>query len=467
MTTPTIIVDIRYVHAKRKSEDKPHPKDKLCNLLKYLQYRDGSVRREIFGATPAGEEQRYPDGVSDYQPPMHRDASWVDCGMGSSYKEILGNAEKLRSKSVLARTWVLSPDPELMCYVPEEHRLNLMNRLTERTVQQWYEDNEWEPEYSYVVHDKKRKGDDVQMLHSHIVTPGTTPVDLGYEGQRTAHYVSKPYLVDLQMTAGRVFQEEMERVLGRTRTQEILWEREQRLAASRTRQAGLQTDREEVLGVNRTKEITPYPGGRSLAQLEAERNEAFLRQERMMKLQRLHDLLQLVRRSKKPRKRNVMREIRMYARYLRDRRWKLTVSEQRARWDVQAAKRRKAQLSLHAARLQIAREERRQQVDELRQKAEQKHKAQQESERSKEMFVPPSTAQLRAADTRQRIEEEARARMTTEEFNAWFALRKFSERPSFFSRSSREEDTQQTNECSADLERGRERSRKPKNRKDD
>src|SRR5512138_3341483 len=79
----------------------------LRDLCKYLQYRDGSVRRDAF----LGQEHHYPEGVSDYVRPQHRDLKWVDRGMGETYKQIANRAYDWQGRRMLARTWVISPDP--------------------------------------------------------------------------------------------------------------------------------------------------------------------------------------------------------------------------------------------------------------------------------------------------------------------------------------------------------------------
>jgi len=45
---------------------------------------------------------------------------------------------------LLVRTWVISPDPELMKHVPEKHRFDVVRNVTGRTVKHWYGDNSWD-----------------------------------------------------------------------------------------------------------------------------------------------------------------------------------------------------------------------------------------------------------------------------------------------------------------------------------
>ena len=165
MPKPIIIASLKF---KKRGQVKA-----LRELCKYLQYRDGSVRRDAY----LGEEHRYPDGLSDYIAPQNRDPKWVDRGMGETYKQIASRAFDWQGRRMLARSWVISPDPALVAHIPQDQRLPLMQRLTERTVALWYDDNGWGmPEYSYVLHEKlTRHG--LPQPHAHVITPGTIPLE--------------------------------------------------------------------------------------------------------------------------------------------------------------------------------------------------------------------------------------------------------------------------------------------------
>lgn len=222
MPKPIIIASLKF---KKRGQAKA-----LRDLCKYLQYRDGSIRREAF----LGEDHRYPDGMSDYVAPQHRDRKWVDRGMGETYKQIANRAFEWQGRRTLARTWVISPDPELMKHVPEEWRFDVVRNVTERTVERWYGDNGWgQPEYSYVIHDKHRVADGEQMAHAHVITPATIRVDEAGELGRIDHYISKPHIRDLHRTAAAAFEQELGRVLGKERAQELIAERNARLARER------------------------------------------------------------------------------------------------------------------------------------------------------------------------------------------------------------------------------------------
>ncbi len=281
MPKPTIIVSLGF---KKRGQVK-----QFRNLLRYLQYRDGSIRRDAF----LGTEQVYPDGLSDYIKPAHRETRWIDKGMGETYHQITNQAYDWQGRRTLARTWVISPDPELMKHVPEDRRFEIVRDVTEKTVERWYSDNGWgQAQYSYVLHDKQRSKDGEQMVHSHVITPGTICVDEAGELGRIDHIVKRPHIRDLHRTAGETFEQELGRVLGKERAQEIIAERDARLERER------------------------YP--------DREKHE------RMRQLRAVGDVMQLLkaeqvaRRKKKSRKKRNQRarqrqaELRMYARYINE-----------------------------------------------------------------------------------------------------------------------------------------------------
>ncbi len=199
-------------------------------MLILLSHRDGSVRRDAFAhSTKEARQARegYPQEMSDHDHPDHRDIRWVDRGMGETYSQITRNSVALAGKRTTARLWVIAPDPELMEHIPEDQRMAVLRRTTEQTLAYWYDDNGWgQPEYSYVLHDKERNQDNKQMLHTHVVTPGT--YDPGDGLGRLDQYVRKPHIKNLHEISGEVFQGEMERVLGRERTTQIIHERDER-----------------------------------------------------------------------------------------------------------------------------------------------------------------------------------------------------------------------------------------------
>jgi hypothetical protein len=153
-----IVVDFAYKGPKRKGRGTGHKG--LRSTLKYLQYRNN--RTEHLAQRPDNER-------------------WSDRGLGTHYRAIFDNCDHLRSKHVLAWTWVVSPAPDLMALVPEEKRAQLVCDLTERVVEDYYKERGFDlPEYSYVLHDRlttpKEDGETpVQHLHTHVVLAGTVP----------------------------------------------------------------------------------------------------------------------------------------------------------------------------------------------------------------------------------------------------------------------------------------------------
>ena len=128
----------------------------------------------------------------------------MDRGMGDTHRQITRRSVELAGSRTTARMWIISPDPELMEHIPEERRMEVLGRTTERAIEYWYDDNGWgKPEYSYVMHDKQRSQDGKQMLHTHVVTPGSC--DLGDGLGRIDHVVRKPHIRNLHEVTHEVF----------------------------------------------------------------------------------------------------------------------------------------------------------------------------------------------------------------------------------------------------------------------
>jgi hypothetical protein len=319
MPKTTIIADMKY---KRRGEH-----SNLRELLKYLQYRDGSVRRDAYLSADPEAEFRYPEGVSDYVKPTHRDTRWVDRGMGETYSQIGKQAEQWQGRSVLARTWVISPDPEIMRHVPEGKRFELVQRVTEGTIERWYSDNGWgQAEYSYVVHDKHRSSDGEQMAHAHVITPGTVPIDAAGELGRIDHIVKRPHLRDLNRTAGEVLEEEMGRILGKERAQQVIAERNARL------------EREQTTSRQQSRKLKDFA---DVVQLI--RNEQQARDARKAKRKQKRSL------------RRRMAELRIYANYISQ--------DRRKRWEEDRQRAAIARQQQHEADLQQERDRHQQRVE--------------------------------------------------------------------------------------------------------
>ena len=137
---------------------------KAKGLLKYLTYRedrDNEVRR------PGGPDR------------------WVDCGLGSNWREIIDNLSELQSQKVLMRSLIIRPPQEQMAQLegidPElwTRRRELMAELVEDVMAGEMERRgvEWpggrqplDLPYSYVIH-APQDANGVESLHAHVITP--------------------------------------------------------------------------------------------------------------------------------------------------------------------------------------------------------------------------------------------------------------------------------------------------------
>jgi peptidoglycan/xylan/chitin deacetylase (PgdA/CDA1 family) len=249
-------------------------------LLRYLQHREGSVRRaEYLRGLESGEYQSWADLPrelrDDRQPtPGHRGLTWVDRGLGEDYRTIAGQLDAWQGRGVLLRHWVLSPDPELVGHLPPERRFEVVARMAEQTVGQWYAQNGWgTPQYSYVVHDKTARHG-LPMPHAHVVTPGT--YDLEPWG-RPDHVVRKAHIHDLHRTAQRCFERELERELGPERARQVIAERDARHDRLRQsiRQAEAQADGKPTQRDKRPRRaLSQFHAVTQLLQSEQQRRQA-------------------------------------------------------------------------------------------------------------------------------------------------------------------------------------------------
>ena len=154
--------------------------DKARNLLRYLQYRE-----DAFNHIPrAGGAER-----------------WVDCGLGSSWREVLDQAAELQSRKVLLRSLIVRPPQELVAQLEEidperwAARREVLEELVHRVMDAEMEragiyqpDGTIQPldlPYSYVIHahDDERG---IESPHAHVITPardrhGERPFN-GYPG---------------------------------------------------------------------------------------------------------------------------------------------------------------------------------------------------------------------------------------------------------------------------------------------
>ena len=143
-----IIANLKYVNPQRIGRG--HGAKGLRAKLKYLQYRDDRDTHIL----------------------QHSRERWVDHGLGSNYGEIQAACQDLQSDQVLAWTWVISPEPDLMQHIPVDVRPVFIEELTEAIVERYYDARGVEPDYSYVVH-QATATDGRPHPHSHVILPGT------------------------------------------------------------------------------------------------------------------------------------------------------------------------------------------------------------------------------------------------------------------------------------------------------
>jgi len=190
-----IVTDFAYKGPKRTGRGTGH--QGLRATLKYFQYRD-SRNQHVDQDEDAGR--------------------WVDHGLGDHYRAIFENCDKLKSKHVLAWTWVISPAPDLMALVPEDERRDLVLDLTERIVEEYYTSRGFDvPEYSYLLHDRLTDPDDgeeaLQQLHTHVVLPGTAPLP-GADRQAVYNNKERGHDKLFREIAGRHFSAALDEIVG-------------------------------------------------------------------------------------------------------------------------------------------------------------------------------------------------------------------------------------------------------------
>ena len=188
--------------------------DHLSGKLKYFQHRN--------------DRDTHVKQIDEQGNPIRR---WVDHGLGSNHSAIAQNCTALATtgltNDVGARTLVLSPQVEFMQAIPVERRDEIMQELTESTVDKWFEAmNLPTAEYAYVVHKgevKNERPEEIEQenrefVHSHVILAATVP---GLMEDRDDYKVYKEQLEQLHQASA----EEMERIwtreLGVERVQEL------------------------------------------------------------------------------------------------------------------------------------------------------------------------------------------------------------------------------------------------------
>ncbi len=154
----TIWSNLRWIHPERTGYGTGV--QSLKEKLRYFTYRDD---RDV--KAPAGGRR------------------WVNHGLGGTHREILENCQTLTSDDRLAWSVMLSPKPRLMALIEQAtDRREFLENLTEEVVEQWFEARGYvDPVYSYVTHDRSTSEEGLQMLHTHIILPGTVETSAGRE----------------------------------------------------------------------------------------------------------------------------------------------------------------------------------------------------------------------------------------------------------------------------------------------
>ncbi len=189
----------------------------LKSLLKYTSYREDPEH----SALPLNER-------------------WTDCGLGSNWREVWANCQQWAGPYVLAHHLVIAPAPDLMVFVPEDRRVELVRDITERVIERWHIERGLNvPEYAYCVHDRDTNDSQIQNLHTHVFVAGTIENNLG---ERESHRVNREQVVADPKSLERadnlhhIAREEFELLLHRTLDLDWRTERELQMARDEVRQ---------------------------------------------------------------------------------------------------------------------------------------------------------------------------------------------------------------------------------------
>ena len=114
---------------------------RMKNLLKYLTYRDSRDK---------------------YVPQVTSMERWVDHGMGNSIHEIAQRCDGYQSEHVLMFSLVMNPNPDLVNLIPQDEREQFVRRLTENTVEDFFDSRGIDTgvEYSFVTHHRETDGEE-------------------------------------------------------------------------------------------------------------------------------------------------------------------------------------------------------------------------------------------------------------------------------------------------------------------
>jgi hypothetical protein len=204
-------VHARSVTTNIKFAYKDHKK-KLHRLLRYFQYRNDKSSAEH---------------VRQWDEFGQRVERWHDRGLGTQHHEILENVLDLATdtlkRDVGARLLVIGPEVSLMQAIDPDRRVDVLEELTEKTLDNWFERMDLPtPEYSYVVHESQpsetrpdgRLKDEMQTeayLHTHVVL---APTFAGVGHERELYKVYDKQVTWLHEAGRTAMQEIWEREIG-------------------------------------------------------------------------------------------------------------------------------------------------------------------------------------------------------------------------------------------------------------
>jgi len=227
-----------------------HEGKRMKNLLKYLTYRESRTEK----ARQSGGRAR-----------------WMDRGMGGSVAEIADRCDAYRSEHVLLFSLVINPNVDLIRMVPPERRERFVRQLTERTMNDFFDQRGIDTgvEWSAVLHHRQTDGEQApgqHNPHTHVVLPGTY-YDAD-EGRRKPLYFSRNKQVNHIDLLHGVTQTHMVNLMDRyaernweQRYDDLTAVREQQAQITHTEDAhGLWNDEQVWAGVRRTDENTSAAG---------------------------------------------------------------------------------------------------------------------------------------------------------------------------------------------------------------
>ncbi len=232
----SVVANVRYQTPKGKGAGK------LKGLLRYIQYRDDR------------------DGHIPQHEGLER---WVDHGLGRNFQTIAANCEAFKSEHVQAFTFVINPNPDLVGFIPDEHRVAFVQELTETTIEQFFEARGLDtPDYAFAIHrrettDANQPGRD--NPHAHVILPGT--YESWADGERLPLYMNQNKHENHIELLHTIAQQQIDVLL--QREVGLDWEQRYDAFVEQARQEAilaLSLERQPELPIEPTQEPTVEPG---------------------------------------------------------------------------------------------------------------------------------------------------------------------------------------------------------------